>query len=80
MPCPESQQIAKQEDKNVSISKCPDCAVRLGNFLYADACPHCGAELKHNTRPLLSAPKQDIEKPKAWPIRMFLNLARFVES
>ena len=53
--------------------------VELPVHLYADACPHCHEELKHNTRPL-SAPKQDSRKAKAWPVQMFSRLLRFGES
>jgi len=61
-------------------SKCPHCGVKLGNFLYADACPHCHEELKHNTRHLVPAPKQDLQKAKSWPVQMFTNVLRLVES
>lgn len=46
----------KPFNRNQSIemnkSKCPHCGTKLGNFMYADMCPHCHEELKHNTRPL----------------------------
>ena len=67
------------EIKSMNLSKCPHCGARLGNFLYADACPHCHEELKHNTRPLLSSQKQD-QKAQVWPVPMFARLLRFVES
>ena len=54
--------------------------MKLGNFLYADACPHCHQELKHNTAPLLSLPKKDPLKPKPWLERAFFRMVRFVES
>jgi predicted amidophosphoribosyltransferase len=60
--------------------KCPHCGIKLGNFLYADACPHCHEELKHNTRPLVSVIKKDSQKPKLWPVRLFFRIVRFVES
>jgi len=69
-----------RKEELMNLSKCPHCGVRLGNFLYADACPHCHEELKHNTRPLLSAPKHDLRKAKLWPVRMFTSLLQFVES
>src|SRR5207244_1345481 len=62
------------KERKMNITKCPHCGVKLGNFLYADACPHCHEELKHNTRPLLSTPKQDPRKAKLWPVRMFKRL------
>jgi len=61
-------------------SKCPRCGVELGNFLYADACPNCCYELEHNIKPLISAPANKPQKEKAWPIRLFLRVVRFVES
>src|SRR5580698_10028509 len=51
----------------------PHCGIKLGNFLYADACPFCHEELKHNTRPLVSATKKDSQKPKSWPVRLFFS-------
>lgn len=49
----------------MALTKCPHCGVKLGNFLWADACPHCQHELEHNTRPLVTAPAR---KPmgQAW--------------
>jgi hypothetical protein len=64
----------------MNTSKCSHCGVRLGNFLYADACPHCHEELKHNTRPLVPAPKRDLPKAKSWPVQMFTRVLRLVES
>jgi hypothetical protein len=61
-------------------SKCPHWGVKLGNFLYADACPHCRHELEHNTKPLISAPANAPQREEAWPIRLFLTAVRFVES
>ena len=61
-------------------SKCPHCGVRLGNFLYADACPHCHEELKHNTKPLVTVEKKNLQTKKLWPVRSFINLMRLVES
>ncbi len=64
----------------MSKPKCPHCGVKLGNFLYADACPHCHEELKHNTKPLIPAPKKDSQKPKPWAIRLFSRIMGFVDS
>src|SRR5437899_990942 len=66
--------------REMNIMKCPHFRAKLGNFLYADACPHCHEELKNNTRPLLSTPKQDSRIATVWPVRMFTKLLRFVES
>ena len=60
--------------------KCPHCGIKLGNFLYADACPYCHEELKHNTRPLITVLKPDSQKTKLWPAYLFSHLLRFVES
>ena len=61
-------------------SKCPHCGAKLGNHLYADACPHCRQDLKHNTKPLISAPAIGPPKKGAWPIRLFQRALRLVES
>jgi hypothetical protein len=66
--------------QKTNISKCPHCGVKLGNFLYADRCPHCHEELKHNTKRTFSAPAQDSRIAKLWPIRIFKRFLRFVES
>ena len=60
--------------------KCPHCGFKLGNFLYADACPHCHEELKHNTRPLIPARKKNPRKVHSWPVRIFFKIVRLVES
>jgi hypothetical protein len=57
--------------------KCPYCKILLGNYLYADACPHCRHELEHNTRIVESPQTANIET--AWPVLLLLRLARFVE-
>ena len=61
-------------------SRCPHCGVKLGNFLYADACPRCHEELKHNTKPLVTAKKKGPQKEQPWPVRIFFGIVRFVES
>jgi hypothetical protein len=61
-------------------SRCPHCGVKLGNFLYADACPRCHEELKHNTKLLVPTKKKDPLKAKVWPVRIFLGIMRFVET
>jgi predicted amidophosphoribosyltransferase len=63
----------------MNISKCPHCGVKLGNFLYADACPHCHEELKHNTRALVAAKKKDPQRRVLWPERLFFSVVRLVE-
>src|SRR5579859_5576987 len=65
---------------DMSISRCPHCLAKLGNFLYADDCPHCHTELKHNTRILVLKPKRDPLAPKSWPGRMFTRLTQFVDN
>jgi hypothetical protein len=73
----------KPFDRNQTIkmnrSRCPHCGVKPGNSLYADACPHCHEQLKHNTRPL-STPKQNSRKAKAWLVQMFSRLLLLAES
>jgi hypothetical protein len=61
-------------------SKCPHCGLKLGNFLYADACPRCHEELKHNTKLQVLVPKHDTQKAKSWPVLLFFRLVRLVES
>jgi hypothetical protein len=61
-------------------SKCPHCGLKLGNFLYADACPHCHEELKHNTKPPDAGNKKSLHKEGVWPVRLFFGIVRFVES
>ena len=59
--------------------RCPHCDFKLGNYLYADECPHCHEEMKHNTR-LLSVPVRVSTKGNAWLVRFFNRLLRLVES
>ena len=61
-------------------SKCPHCGFKLGNFLYADACPRCHEELKHNTRLMIPARKTNPRKAQLWPVRIFFRIMRLVES
>jgi hypothetical protein len=65
---------------NAHITKCPHCKLKLGDFLWADACPHCHKELEHNTRVAVSAPPKDPLRTRAWPIRLFRRIVRLVES
>jgi hypothetical protein len=60
-------------------SKCPHCGVKLGNFRYADACPHCHTELTANTRPLIASTKKS-HTPMGWPGQWFCRFVRLVES
>lgn len=62
------------------VSKCPHCGAKLGNYLYADACPHCHHELLHNTRPLVPAAAIHARQHTAWPFRLLRNFVRLVES
>ena len=64
----------------MNLSKCPHCGVSLGNFRYADTCPHCHEELKQNTRPLAPGPKPDPQKVKPWWFRMFMKVLRYGEN
>jgi hypothetical protein len=65
---------------NMNKSRCPHCGFKLGNFLYADACPQCHEELKHNTKRLIPAPKKDPQLAQPWLTRIFFGVVRFVES
>ena len=58
-------------------SKCPRCGVKLGNFRYADACPNCREELKHNTQPLLPGPKPGPQPPKPWLVRWLTGVLQY---
>jgi hypothetical protein len=59
--------------------KCPHCGVKLGDFLYADACPHCHEVLKHNL-PIHAPLDVKVARAKAWPVRVFFTVRDFVES
>ena len=60
-------------------SKCPFCRQKLGDFLYADACPGCHEPLKHNLG-RAAAPQPRIARPRSWPMRALVSCIRFVES
>jgi len=60
--------------------KCLHCGVRLGDFLYADACPHCHEVLEHNDMARLKPADENVTKTRSWPVRAFFGLVRFVES
>lgn len=64
----------------MNTAKCPHCGVKLGNYAYADACPHCHKELAHNARPLVATRKPESPKVPSWPVRMFFRIVRCVES
>jgi len=61
------------------MEKCPRCGVKLGDFLYADACPHCHEVLKHNIA-MHTPVHVKVAKAKSWPVRGFFSIVRFVES
>ncbi len=61
-------------------TNCPHCGVKLGNFLYADACPSCLHPLEHNLRSLRAAPEKVAPRAPGWAMRAFTRLMRFVES
>jgi len=65
---------------SMNKSRCPHCGFKLGNFLYADACPQCHEELKNNTKPLIAARKKDPQLTQFWLSRIFFGVVRFVES
>lgn len=61
------------------IKECPQCGFKLGDFLYADVCPHCHEELKRNL-PMRTPAHVKVATAKSWPVRAFFSIARFVES
>jgi len=72
--------VAMEKENGMNKLRCPHCGIKLGNFLYADACPHCHEELKHNTRPMIPTPKKNPKKARSWPVRIFFKIVRLVES
>jgi len=60
--------------------KCPHCGVRLGDFLYADACPQCHEALEHNNMARLKPAHEKVTKTRSWAVRAFFSLVRLVES
>lgn len=72
--------LPKQIRIEMFKSKCPHCGFKLGQYLYADACPECRHELKHNTRILVAAPTKSVERVRSWPVRLFRSIVHFVES
>jgi len=59
--------------------KCPHCGAKLGNYLYAHACPQCHEALKCNLADPTPVDAR-VAKVKLWPIRAFFRVVRFVES
>ena len=64
----------------MNTSKCPHCGLKLGNFLHADACPHCHHELLHNTRPLIPNPVAPPRVGYTSLLRCLRRIRAFVES
>ena len=63
----------------MNLLKCPHCGVKLGAFLYADACPRCHEVLEHNQAKLTRL-RPKVTKKRSWPVQIFFSLVRFVES
>jgi Zn-finger nucleic acid-binding protein len=59
--------------------KCPSCGATLGNYVYADVCPHCREVLKDNL-PLANVVHAKAATVRAWPVRAFYSVRDFVES
>jgi hypothetical protein len=59
--------------------KCSHCGVKLGDFLYADACPHCHEALEQN-RPEQTPAHLKVARARSWPVRALFGVVRFVES
>jgi predicted amidophosphoribosyltransferase len=72
--------VATKKENKMNKLRCPHCGIKLGNYLYADACPHCHEELKHNTRPMIPARRKNPQKTRSWPVRIFFKIACLVES
>lgn len=51
----------------------------MGNFLYADACPHCHEVLKNNL-PMHASVHLKVATARSWPVRAFFRIVSFVES
>src|SRR5262249_43449006 len=75
----EKSDASKEEIIVMNRSKCPHCRQKLGDFLYADACPRCHKVLPQN-QARESAPESTVLKRKPWPVRAFMRFMRFVES
>jgi hypothetical protein len=71
----------RQKRKAIDMfkTKCPHCGAKLGDFLYAVACPHCHEVLKHNL-PIHTPVHLKVVRAKSWPVRAFFSIVRFVES
>lgn len=59
--------------------KCPFCGVRLGDYAYADACPHCH-EVMNCKLVDLTPVYAEATAVKSWPVRAFFKVRDFVES
>ena len=70
---------AKQKGIGMFEKRCPHCGVKLGNYLYADACPLCHEVLKANL-PMHIPADVKVARPESWPVRAFFSIVRFVES
>ena len=69
---------ANTNHSEIMKSKCPECGFKLGDFLYAAACPNCHQVLKQNqAKP---APPKKAPGPRSWPVRLFLTAVHFIES
>jgi hypothetical protein len=64
----------------MSLNRCPHCGIKLGNFLWADFCPHCQQELKHNTRPLVAGPPKKPASEASWLMRGLRRVVKIIES
>ena len=72
--------VATEKENKMNKLRCPHCHIKLGNYLYADACSHCHEELKHNTRPMIPAKVKNPQKTRSWPVRILFKIVRLVES
>lgn len=64
----------------MGTTKCPHCRNRLGDFLYANFCPHCHRELAHNTVPLAIHSLREPVRKQGWFIGLCLKVRNLIES
>jgi hypothetical protein len=58
--------------------ECAHWGVKLGDFLYADACPHCH-EVPNQNLPMRASVHVKVTTARSWPVRAFFSIVRFVE-
>lgn len=61
-------------------TRCPHCGIKMGDFLYAHACPNCREELTHNKARVEVDRKDHTPQKQLWPVRLLNRVLRFIES